>query len=127
MKSTLTIRLSGGSSAGNDCLSGLRDWLQQERLEGIRVERQRAPIREGEMGGDWLPVLSVVADVATLSQGLLMLVAAIRTWKKQRREAARVLLSLEGANLEVEVGEVEAPDERTKLEQIEAHLAEADR
>ena len=81
-----------------DEAAGLEDWLRLARIDGLRASRQRQTVRAGEMGGELLPILSIVLSSTVLAETI----KAVHGWLTGRRRRVVVELDLPGGRFRVE-------------------------
>ncbi|WP_229851817.1 effector-associated constant component EACC1 [Streptomyces albospinus] len=92
-------RLRIGAGGADDQLRSLLDWLRHEDGLRGRVQAQRAPVAQGEMGG---ALDALVVAVGSGGVGAI-LANCVSTWIAQRRSDVRITLTTEdGRTLEVD-------------------------
>ena len=97
------LRLEGQDD-GEDSLIDLQDWINRERIHGIRVQRGSKPFAAGEMGAELSDTLAVIGPIVT--PVLVELIKSAFGWLRTRNPKVKIKLKV-GSNLaEVELTNV---------------------
>ena len=92
MPATVAIRLDTGDGSDEE-IRRLARWLRDEDELRGRVSLENAPIPEGHMGG----VVEAIVVAVTAGTGPA-LVQSLFDWLARRKEAGKVLLTVESAD-----------------------------
>jgi hypothetical protein len=94
------MRLEVGLAGADESLvRSLQDWIEQERIEGTRVEPIAEPPGPGRLGFDTASALSVALGGPA---AVVALIRCLHAWVIHRRPAARIKLKAGKIALEVE-------------------------
>jgi hypothetical protein len=117
----MILELSVGSAAPGERmdleleLRTLQDWVQRERVPGVRVVRKQAPVRAEEMGA-FSDVVDLIVSGGDAVGAVAGISAAIHTWLSSRRKKVVVTLVRNGRSYEITQSVTEAELERMLLE-----------
>jgi hypothetical protein len=93
-----------GTDATEDTIFDLQDWINRERIQGIRAQQESIPPKPGEMGAELAAVISIAGPI--LSPVLVEVVKSVFGWLKMRRPTLKIrvkvgeeVIEIEGENL----------------------------
>jgi hypothetical protein len=93
-----------GTDATEDTIFDLQDWINRERIQGIRAQQESIPPKPGEMGAELAAIISIVGPI--VSPVLVELVKSVFGWLKMRRPTLKIrvkvgeeVIEIEGENL----------------------------
>ena len=114
----MEIELHFEGQDATDAILEAQDWIRGERIAGLRVERQRAAPREGEMGLELLPILQIIAGSGVVGQLGRSLVGLL----KNRPRKLKVTLKLPN-NTEFEIDAENLPEDQVVVDRILALIS----
>ena len=92
-----------GADATEDMIFDLQDWINRERIQGVRAQQESIPPKPGELGADLAAIISIVGPLAP---GLVEVVKSVFGWLKMRRPTLKIrvkvgeeVIEIEGENL----------------------------
>jgi hypothetical protein len=101
-----------GTNATEDTVFDLQDWINQERIRGIRAEREIIPPKPGEMGAELAAIISIVGTIA--APVLVEVVQSVFGWLKVRRPRLKIRVKVGGEVIKIE-GENLSSDQQIKI------------
>ena len=91
-----------GTEANDPTVLSLQDWLKNERVTGMQVERKFNSPQTAEMGADPLTILSVVLAAPAVVE----LAKSVHTWIKARKPKVKVKFKCKGNEIDVDAENV---------------------
>jgi hypothetical protein len=107
-----------GTDATEDTIFDLQDWINRERLRGIRVERESIVPKPGEMGGELIATISIVGLVA--APVLVEVVKSVFGWLKTRRPTLKIRLKVGREVIEIEAENLSNEQQIKIIEKVSA-------
>jgi hypothetical protein len=92
-------------------------WLRDESLPGVLVDRKRAPIDPNAMGAEFLPVILAIMS----TPAALAIVRSLGAWLVSRRPKTKITLRLNGASCAIDTENM--PDLKAQLDAATQALA----
>jgi hypothetical protein len=89
-----------GTDATEDTIFDLQDWINQERIRGIRAARESVPPKPGELGAELAPIISIVGPI--VASVLVEVVQSVFGWLKMRRPTLKIGLKVGGEVIEID-------------------------
>jgi hypothetical protein len=105
-----------GTDATEDTILDLQDWVNGERIRGVRAERESIPPKPDEMGAGLAEIISIVGPIA--APVLVEVVKSVFGWLKMRRPRLKIRVNVGGEVIEIE-GE-NLSDEQQVIERVSA-------
>jgi hypothetical protein len=107
-----------GTGATEDTIFDLQDWINQERIRGIRVERESIPPKPGEMGAKSAATRSIVGAMA--APVLVEVVQSVFGWLKVRRPRLKIRLNAGGEVIEIDAENLSNEQQIKIIEKVSA-------
>jgi hypothetical protein len=107
-----------GTGATEDTIFDLQDWINQERIRGIRVERESIPPKPGEMGAKLAATISIVGAMA--APVLVEVVQSVFGWLKVRRPRLKIRLNAGGEVIEIDAENLSNEQQIKIIEKVSA-------
>jgi hypothetical protein len=89
-----------GTDATEDMIFDLQDWINRERIQGIRAQQESLPPKPGEMGAELAAIISIAGPI--VAPVLVEVVQSVFGWLKMRRPRLKIGLSVGGEVIEIE-------------------------
>jgi membrane-associated two-gene conflict system component 1 (EACC1) len=97
-----------GTDAIEDTIFDLQDWINRERMRGVRAERESIPPKPGEMAAELAAVISIAGPI--VAPVLVEVVKSVFGWLKMRRPKA-IIKMVVGTNI-IEIDTENLSDEQ---------------
>ena len=101
-----------GTDATEDTIFDLQDWINRERIQGVRAQQESVPPKPDEMGGELAAILSIVGAMA--APVLVEVVKSVFGWLKMRRPRLKIRVNVGGEIIEIE-GENLSNEQQTQV------------
>lgn len=91
-----------GADANEDTLRDLINWLEQEDIPDIRIQKPETPPVEGQMGAD--DILAIVGIILTIPAAILatkQLIDSIAKWLETRNHDVSFKTDIKDANNDI--------------------------
>ena len=98
-----------GSDATGEAIADFEDWVQRERIRGLRIVREIRTPGPNEMGLELTEIIALVGPIAT--PVLLELVRTTFGWLKMRRSGLSIKLRIGLDTVEIEAGDISQEDQ----------------
>ncbi len=109
-----------GQDATEQTLYSLQDWLKQEKIKGLRIETKSSPPKTGQMGADFIPILTAFLTSAAVVE----LVKSIHVWIQATRPKIKIKIQIP-VDKTIEVDASNLPDTQALVDQVMAMLDES--
>lgn len=108
-----------GSEEDDALIRGLKDWIDNERLDDVEVKRTTVPPVPGKMGIDPIAALSVVLS----APAIVALIGCVKSWVSQRRPEADIHFTNGPVSVTIQLRNIASPE--VLLDHIEPLLKAA--
>lgn len=94
----------------NQQLFDLKEWIQDEKIKGVRINTLSLPTGEGKMGIDPDTVVAVLSSVAAGFE----LLSSIFGWIKSKKDETKIKITIDGREIELSTSAVSNEKETIK-------------
>lgn len=81
----------------NQTLFNLKEWIQDEKIKGVRISTLNLPTGEGKMGIDPDTVVAVLSSVVAGFE----LISSIFGWVKSKKNDTKIKITIDGREIEL--------------------------